>query len=63
MTQADDKTITKGGHFYDKPKAMNYRMSEAYKVEWQMRDAHTPKSKWWLSDGEFVGFRIVCEVE
>jgi hypothetical protein len=20
-----------------------------------------PKSKWWLSDGPFAGFRIVCE--
>ena len=26
---------------------------------WQERDPQLPKSKWWLSDGPFVGFRIV----
>ena len=28
---------------------------------WQVRDPQIPKSKWWLSDGPFVGFRIVRE--
>jgi hypothetical protein len=22
-----------------------------------------PKSKWWLSDGSFIGFRIVCDAD
>ena len=28
---------------------------------WQETDPQMPKSRWWLSDGSFVGFRIVCE--
>lgn len=27
---------------------------------WQGNDPQDPKSKWWLSDGTFVGFRVVC---
>lgn len=28
---------------------------------WQANDPQSPKSKWWLSDGTFVGFRVVRE--
>lgn len=61
VTRADKTTTTKGGHFYEKPAKLSFTLSEDYNPNWQMRDAHIPKSKWWLSDGEFVGFRIVCE--
>ena len=26
---------------------------------WNERDPQLPKSRWWLSDGPFVGFRLV----
>jgi hypothetical protein len=26
---------------------------------WNRRDPQVPKSRWWLTDGMFVGFRIV----
>jgi formylglycine-generating enzyme required for sulfatase activity len=29
--------------------------------EWNSSDPQVPKSKWWLADGPFVGFRVVCE--
>jgi hypothetical protein len=29
---------------------------------WNASDPNLPKSRWWLSDGSFVGFRVVCEV-
>jgi hypothetical protein len=29
--------------------------------DWQASDPSFPKSKWWLSDAPFVGFRVVCE--
>jgi len=29
--------------------------------EWNMTDPQYPKSRWWLSDAPFVGFRVVCE--
>jgi hypothetical protein len=28
---------------------------------WNANDPAFPKSKWWLSDAPFVGFRVVCE--
>ncbi len=36
--------------------------SRAYfKPAWQETDPQLPKSRWWLSDGFFCGFRVVCE--
>ena len=31
--------------------------------EWNRRDPQIPKSRWWLTDGMFVGFRIVRPVQ
>jgi formylglycine-generating enzyme required for sulfatase activity len=28
---------------------------------WNSSDPQIPKSKWWLSDGSFIGFRLVCD--
>ena len=30
---------------------------------WNKRDPQIPKSKWWLTDAPFVGFRIVCPLQ
>ena len=27
--------------------------------DWNIRDPQIPKSKWWLTDGMFMGFRVV----
>ncbi len=56
------KPVIKGGHYLLKQNEFSFDWRALYKPEWQMRDAHTPKSKWWLSDGEFVGMRIVCDL-
>ena len=29
--------------------------------KWQETDPQLPKSRWWLSDAPFCGFRVVCE--
>ena len=50
-----------GGSFDDKAAKVQYGGRAYYKVEWQTQDAHTPKSKWWLSDGPFAGMRIIRE--
>jgi formylglycine-generating enzyme required for sulfatase activity len=39
-----------------KPSARQY-----YSEDWQMSDPQLPKSRWWLADGPFVGFRVVCD--
>jgi formylglycine-generating enzyme required for sulfatase activity len=31
--------------------------------EWLRRDPQRPQSIWWMTDADFVGFRVVCPVE
>jgi len=57
----DGKPVTKGGGWADdvahcQPAARIY-----YAAEWQKTDPQNPKSKWWLSDAPWAGFRVVCE--
>lgn len=49
----------KGGHFRDE--AVNLRSAArlASNRKWNARDPQIPKSKWWIADAPFVGFRIV----
>jgi formylglycine-generating enzyme required for sulfatase activity len=57
----DGKPVTRGGGFMDAPEALNCQTRTPYNRTWQSRDPQIPKSTWWLSDGPFVGFRIVCD--
>jgi formylglycine-generating enzyme required for sulfatase activity len=57
------KPVVCGPSFMDsadnvKPSARRYQ-----NPLWQANDPQSPKSKWWLSDGEFVGFRVIRESE
>ena len=31
--------------------------------EWLRRDPQRPQSIWWMTDADFVGFRVICPVE
>jgi hypothetical protein len=31
--------------------------------DWNQRDPQIPRSKWWMTDGDFVGFRLVRPVK
>lgn len=57
----DGTPVTRGGSFRDAPDALGLRSREPWQRAWQMRDPQVPKSKWWLSDGPHVGFRVVCD--
>lgn len=59
---ADGTPVVKGGHFYNKPDEFSFGMREKYDPAWQESDAQIPKSKWWLSNGEMIGMRVVCEL-
>lgn len=61
VTKPDGTATTVGGHFYNKPKELKFDYTEDYESSWQESDAQIPKSKWWLSDGDFVGMRVVCD--
>jgi formylglycine-generating enzyme required for sulfatase activity len=49
----------KGGGF--KSKIAELRMADRNPQTelWNKRDPQIPRSKWWLTDGDFVGFRII----
>ena len=49
----------RGGSFMDD--AIGLRCANRFKSDpsWNRRDPQIPKSKWWLTEGGFVGFRII----
>jgi formylglycine-generating enzyme required for sulfatase activity len=61
VTSADGKPVTKGGCYQDAPEKLTVAARTPADASWNSSDPQIPKSKWWLSDGPFVGFRIVCE--
>ncbi len=50
-----------GGTFLDGPADMDPKTRKRWTPKWQESDPQIPKSRWWLADGPFVGFRVVCE--
>lgn len=49
----------RGGSYLDAPASMRSAARLNSVLEWNVRDPQIPKSRWWLTDGMFVGFRIV----
>jgi formylglycine-generating enzyme required for sulfatase activity len=55
--------VARGG-FYESPDAELRCAARAYEEDWwRMNDPQIPKSKWWLPQMDFIGFRVACEVE
>ncbi|MCB8933509.1 MAG: formylglycine-generating enzyme family protein [Fimbriimonadaceae bacterium] len=57
----DGEAVTVGGSYWDKEATITPGARWKYSIKWQERDPQKPKSKWWLSDGPFIGMRLVCE--
>jgi formylglycine-generating enzyme required for sulfatase activity len=51
--------VVRGGSYLDEQKELRCANRIASDASWNKRDPQIPKSKWWLTDGMFVGFRIV----
>ena len=60
-TDLQGKPVLCGGTFLDAPAGIRPGMRRRWTPQWQETDPQFPKSRWWLADGKFVGFRIVCE--
>jgi formylglycine-generating enzyme required for sulfatase activity len=56
---SDGDSVTRGGSFRDPADRVGPAARAVQDESWQERDPQLPKSKWWLSDGPFVGFRLV----
>ncbi len=51
--------VVRGGSYLDESKELRCANRMASDASWNKRDPQIPKSKWWLTDGMFVGFRLV----
>ena len=60
-TDADGKPVLCGPNLKDKLADLTPTIRRHWEPAWQATDPQLPKSRWWLSDGFFVGFRVVCE--
>jgi len=56
-----EEPVLRGGCYSDDPKEVHPAARKPFSPDWQASDPQYPKSKWWLSDGPFAGFRVVCE--
>lgn len=61
VTSMDGRSVTKGGSYRSMAPDLAITAKALQSKSWNATDPQTPKSKWWLSDGPFVGFRIMCE--
>jgi formylglycine-generating enzyme required for sulfatase activity len=59
VTTPDGTLVTRGGSFRDPPERVGPAARALQDDSWNERDPQLPKSRWWLSDGPFVGFRVV----
>lgn len=53
----------RGGSYLDDAAQLRCSNRMASDPNWNQRDPQVPKSKWWLTDGMFVGFRLVRPME
>ena len=51
--------VVRGGSYLDEAEELRCANRIASDASWNKRDPQIPKSKWWLTDGMYVGFRVV----
>lgn len=59
----DGTPILCGGAYSDDAAMISSATRRKQTPAWNMSDPQMPKSRWWLPDAPFVGFRVVCEIE
>jgi formylglycine-generating enzyme required for sulfatase activity len=55
--------VARGGSYMDEASELRCTNRISSRPEWNQRDPQIPKSRWWLTDGMFMGFRVVRPVE
>ncbi len=55
--------VARGGSWADEAAKLRSAARRGSEKSWIQRDPQRPQSIWWLTDAEFVGFRIVRPVE
>lgn len=59
VTTESGALVTRGGSYRDAAGAVGPEARAMQDPTWNQTDPQLPKSRWWLSDGPFVGFRLV----
>ncbi len=60
-TSAAGEPVVRGGSYRDSATGLRADARVLPEKKWNASDPQLPKSKWWLADGGFLGFRIACE--
>jgi formylglycine-generating enzyme required for sulfatase activity len=60
-TDAKGEPVLCGPSFKEKLTELTPTIRKRWTPAWQAEDPQLPKSRWWLSNGNFVGFRVICE--
>lgn len=55
--------VARGGSWADAPARCRSAARRGSELSWIKQDPNRPRSIWWLTDAEFVGFRVVRPVE
>ncbi len=55
--------VCRGGHFRDEPEACRSAVRMSSNPKWMRHDPQEPRSIWWLTKYDTVGFRLVCAVD
>lgn len=63
MPVAKYPRVARGGSYLDDASEISCTNRIPSKADWNQRDPQIPKSRWWLTDGMFMGFRLVRPVE
>ncbi len=61
VTGTDSGPVVRGGSWADPPDRVGPNARARQTSAWNETDPQFPKSRWWLADAPFVGFRIVRE--
>ena len=61
VVSADSQRVLRGGSYRDPADRLGVATRAVQEPSWTETDPQIPKSRWWLSDGPFAGFRIVRE--
>lgn len=55
--------VVRGGSWIDPPEACRSAARGRSEKDWLRRDPQRPQSIWWMTDADFVGFRLICPLE
>jgi len=63
LDPATQRPIIRGGSYREKALDLRFDLRQPVLDKWNERDPQRPRSRWWIVDGPFVGFRVARSAE